>query len=230
LEAICGLRFPTGDGLCTRFATEYILRRSTIDDIVVSIVPDPDRSEGEKSDLLAFTSPSEDLNDMPEIIDAAAAAMGIVKDGENFSYDVLRIEISGPTQDHLTLVDLPGLFHSSSTTQSNADKDAVFDMVASYIERAHSIILAVVSAKNDLNNQAVLDFAREHDPEGARTLGIITKPDTLARDSPSETAYIDLARNEDVKLALGWHVLRNRSWEERDSITPKSEIVLNKPF
>ena len=180
-------------------------------------MPDAERIDSEKAKLQSFRPPTEDLGRFPEIIEEAAKCMGIGQNGKTFSHDVLRIEISGPQQEHLTLVDLPGLFHSSSTSHTNDDKDAVFDLVGSYISRPRSIILAVVSAKNDLNNQAVLNFARKHDPDGTRTLGIITKPDTLSKNSPSEQAYLKLARNADVKFALGWHVLRNRKWEEQDS-------------
>lgn len=83
-----------------------------------------------------------------------------------------------------------------------------------------SIILAVVSAKNDYANQVVTDLAREFDPRGSRTLGIITKPDTLKVGSESERSFRDLAKNEDVDFRLGRHVLLNRdfdcSLDERD--------------
>jgi hypothetical protein len=38
----------------------------------------------------------------------------------------------------------------------------------------------------------------------------------LASGSGSETAYLELARNEDIHFKLGWHVLKNRKFEERD--------------
>lgn len=55
------------------------------------------------------------------------------------------------------------------------------------------------------------------DPKGHRTLGIITKPNTLHVGSASETAFLDLARNEDVVFRLGWHLLRNRDFDSRES-------------
>lgn len=79
-----------------------------------------------------------------------------------------------------------------------------------------SIILAVVSAKNDYANQIVTTIAREVDPSGLRTLGIITKPDTLPVGSESEKAFLDLAKNEDVIFHLGWHVLKNRDYTSRE--------------
>jgi len=44
----------------------------------------------------------------------------------------------------------------------------------------------------------------------ARTLGVITKPDTLTPGGEGEKKWISLARNEEVDFAHGWHVLRNR--------------------
>ncbi|TVY25833.1 hypothetical protein LHYA1_G006172 [Lachnellula hyalina] len=58
-----------------------------------------------------------------------------------------------------------------------------------------SIILAVVSAKNDYANQIVLKLACAINKTGNRTLGVIIKPDTLIPSSGSEAIYISLARN-----------------------------------
>ena len=35
------------------------------------------------------------------------------------------------------------------------------------------------SCKDDINNQAILDLAREVDKDSRRTLGVLTKPDTI---------------------------------------------------
>lgn len=122
-----------------------------------------------KTELNNFKPSTCDLNKFDVIIKEASAAMGIGSSTtSNFAQDTLRVEISGPTQPHLTLVDLPGLFHSQNKDQSTADKEAVYAMVGSYVAKSRSIILAVATAKNDLNNQTVLDFVRKYDPEGLR--------------------------------------------------------------
>jgi hypothetical protein len=90
-------------------------------------------------------------------------------------------------------------------------------MVVGYMKKPRSIILAVVSAKSDFALQEVTELARNLDPEGMRTIGLITKPDTLDPGSDSENSYVKLARNKDVVFRLGWHVLRNRSYETRDA-------------
>ena len=99
-----------------------------------------------------------------------------------FSADVLRIETSGPTQTHLTIVGLPGLIHSENKLQSAADIQIVQDMVCGYVI-GRGVILAVVSAKSDYADQIVLKLARQVDPRSRRTVGVITKPDTLSPGS-----------------------------------------------
>ena len=77
-----------------------------------------------------------------------------------------------------------------------------------------TICLAIVSATSDYATQRILTKVREVDPEGDRTLGVITKPDRLPAGSGSERSFIDLARNADIFFKLGWHVLKNRTFEE----------------
>ena len=215
LEAICGIRFPVADSLCTRFASEFILRRSATEEITIKIIPDVDRKDKEKLALENFTAPTSDLNEFPNIVNAAAKLMGIDENSKTFSNDVLRVEISGPTQPQLTLVDLPGVFHAANARQTEQDREAVEALVTSYMKKSRSIILAVVSAKNDLNNQVVTKLTRTIDPDGRRTLGIITKPDTLHAGSNSEKDFYALAQNKDVKFALGWAIVKNRDFDTR---------------
>jgi GTP-binding protein EngB required for normal cell division len=101
-----------------------------------------------------------------------------------------------------TLIDLPGLIHSSNKSQSEEDIELIKSLVEDYISKHRTIILAVISAKNDYANQIILKMCRKFDPKGARTLGIITKPDYLRPNSDKEAVWLDLAQNRDVYLNL----------------------------
>ena len=191
LEAVSGVRFPTKDHLCTRFATELILRKGPTTNATVAITPSSDRSHEEKEKLLRFKAPTIQIDEFPSLIDAVKEAMGLNSDAKAFSEDVLRVEITRPEQPHLTLVDLSGLFHAEKKQQSAKDVQLVSSLVRTYMASTRSIILAVVSAKNDYANQIVTTLAREVDPKGLRTLGIITKPDTLHVGSESEAAFLE---------------------------------------
>ncbi|KAL7791887.1 P-loop containing nucleoside triphosphate hydrolase protein [Trichoderma ceciliae] len=230
LEAISGVSFPVKSGLCTRFPTELILRKATHTSVKVSIIPhQPLSNGGDKDSQSNFHEQLDSLQELPELIANAKACMGIKTLGKAFSNDLLRIEINGPDRPHLTIVDLPGLIHSETKNQSASDVDLITNIVRSYMVKQRSIILAVISAKNDYANQIVLKLARDTDPGGMRTLGVITKPDTLVPGSNSERTYISLAKNMDVEFRLGWHILRNRD-TDADSWTQAQRDVHEKQF
>ncbi|KAI0886790.1 P-loop containing nucleoside triphosphate hydrolase protein [Annulohypoxylon maeteangense] len=222
LQAISGMTFPTQDNLCTRFATELILRHTGEngeEKCHVSISPGIDRSKEERARLEQFQySEIPDQNNIGVLVDKAKEAMGVGADrGRTFCQDVLRIELSGPTQPHLTIVDLPGLFRAGNKEQSAEDAVIVKSLVLSYMKNPRSIILAVVSAQSNFALQEVTQLAREIDVWGIRTLGLVTKPDTLDVGSASEREYLNLVKNKDVVFRLGWHVIRNRDFKSRNA-------------
>ena len=137
-------------------------------------------------------------------------------DGQStFSEDVFRIELCGPTKSHLSVIDVPGIFRSTTeglTTEE--DKALVKGMVRRYIENPRTIILAVLAANVDIATTEILDMAAKVDPSGQRTLGILTKPDIV--DKGAEQDITDLVRGKKNKLKLGYCVVRNRGKKERD--------------
>ncbi|KAF4766498.1 hypothetical protein HAV15_010411 [Penicillium sp. str.  len=217
LEAISGVSFPVKSSLCTRFPTELVLRKNSQVGVRVSIVPHQSRSDAEQHSLSSFCEQLEDFDGLALLIENAKSAMGISTHGKAFSNDLLRVEVSGPDRPHLTIVDLPGLIHSETRQQSATDVQLVQDVVQSYMREPRSVILAVVSAKNDFANQIVLRLARDADPSGIRTLGVISKPDVLVPGSESEASFVSLAKNQEVEFRLGWHVLKNMDSEKGKS-------------
>jgi replication fork clamp-binding protein CrfC len=128
-----------------------------------------------------------------------------------------------------TLVDLPGLIHSANKSQSEADVELIKSLVQEYIANERTIILAVISAKNDYANQVILERCRAVDPRGSRTLGIITKPDFLRAGSENEKTWLQLAQNKDVYFELGWHLLKNRA-EDQMNLTFTERNAMEKSF
>ncbi|KAI9894518.1 MAG: hypothetical protein M1814_001872 [Vezdaea aestivalis] len=217
LEAISRVSFPKKENLCTRFVTEVILRRKPETENVVSIVAGANRSPQQQAELELFKRRMDNLSKFPDVYIEATAKMGLSPLSEvpklssgakAFCQDILRIEVAGPQCSQLTLVDLPGLIHVRNKSQTAADIELVRSLVCQYMKNPRSIILAIITAKNDYANQIVLQHAKKHDPRENRTMGIITKPDTLLRNSESEK-IINLAQNKEIQLKLGWHVLKN---------------------
>ncbi|KAM3553722.1 hypothetical protein ARSEF4850_006795 [Beauveria asiatica] len=231
LEAISGMKFPTKDGVCTRFATELILRRGREVNTKVSITPGESRF-GEDKERLECWQPklSIDKVGLGAVTEEAMRAMSDSAGTGEFYDDILRIELTGPEQPHLTMVDLPGLFRRGNKEQSDADVHIVRGMVQRYMARPRSIILSVVSAKSEYVLQEVTLMAKHADPDGLRTLGLITKPDTLDVGSESERYYVRLAQNLEEELRLGWHVLKNRKFEEREVTSAERDAIESEFF
>lgn len=210
LEGISGIPFPRQDGLCTRFATEIVLRHDLNEQrTTATILPHVSRTDEEKLRLSAFRQDVLDLADLSHIIEQAAKQMGICSgsafaDAPAFSSDVLRLEVVGNTGLHLTLVDLPGLISVSD----NGDDKLIEDLVDSYLENSRTIVLAVIPASSDAETQKIIQRARHFDNDGVRTVGVITKPDLI--NDGTESRVVRLARNASpTKLNLGFFLLKN---------------------
>jgi GTP-binding protein EngB required for normal cell division len=214
LEALTQIPFPRSEKLCTKFATEIILRRSSRTSVTVRIKPGGGNGFDRTSPSKNFKEDLKDIADLPILIEKASTFMGLDKKGRGQSKDVLTIEILGPDKPQLTVVDLPGYIHSANSQQSPADIEAVKELVRSFIQDKRTIILAIVSAQSDTALQAVFEQIRGIEGAARRTMGIITKPDKPTEGSDSQKTFIALARNEDAynKFGLGWHVLRNRGF------------------
>ncbi|TLD20305.1 hypothetical protein PspLS_08722 [Pyricularia sp. CBS 133598] len=221
LEALTEIPFPRNDNLCTRFATEISLRRESVEKFTVKIVPDSSRPQGKQDEIKGFSESLSDLSDLPVVMEAAMKVMGITGSSGTeppsaFARDTLSIEVDGPNRPQLTLVDIPGLIQASTKGVSDQDVAMVKEITDHYISQPRTICLAVISATNDAANQGILQQVRSFDRKGERTLGVITKPDKLEAGSGSEAEFLALARNENVFFELGWHVVKNRTFDERD--------------
>ena len=95
-----------------------------------------------------------------------------------FSRDVLHLEIAGPIEDHLSIIDVPGTFKLTTEGETDeSDIEMVDQMVHDYMKNPRSVMLTVVPANVDIATQDIVQKAEKLDPEGVRTFGVLTKPD-----------------------------------------------------
>jgi len=222
LEAISRVRFPVKTDICTRFATELILRTDSTSVVDVSIEWQDADKPGAKPREERLPGPDGGKRDIPEIIEEARKRMGVDGDKKTVSTDVLRIRVSAPDVPNLTLVDLPGFYYGSGGGQNYDDRLVVDDLARRYLSRRNTIILAVVGARSSIDQQKVLDEAKAVDPRRERTLGVITQLDRLEPGTETER-YLELAMgsNEKTRLKYPWHLVRNRS--EKEASTSNDE-------
>jgi GTP-binding protein EngB required for normal cell division len=220
LDAISGIPIPKDPDGCTRFATEFRLRRGS-NNISICIIPSKSRTAEDRNRLSQLNVQVTDTAQLSNLIRKCERA---IFDGDKpgqrkfASRDIMTIDICGPTMPLLTLVDLPGFIHAPNNKQTAEDIAAINDIAVDYMSRPRTVILAVVAGSSDYATQVVLKNALECDKGGVRTLGIVTKPD-LSSGIGLEEKFLKLVKNEDIKLDLGWHVLRNRAPQEMNMQT-----------
>ncbi|KAL8918465.1 MAG: hypothetical protein Q9172_005424 [Xanthocarpia lactea] len=238
LEGLTDLPFPRDSGLCTRFVTQITFRRAEKSSVIVSIIPSPAADTTTKGKLNAFIIDDLTLlsgDEFITVLSKACNAMGIPAPGQplvpgrsTFSDDILKIELSGPSRQHLSIIDVPGIFRTPTEgVTTKEDMARVQHMVKSYIKDPRTIILAVVPAPVDIATQEILSMAEEADPLGQRTLGVLTKPDLV--DRGAEEHVIDLVRGTRNKLTLGYCMVRNRGQQDK-SLSSTSRHDKEKQF
>ncbi|KAL2180622.1 P-loop containing nucleoside triphosphate hydrolase protein [Thermothelomyces heterothallicus CBS 202.75] len=225
LEAITGTPFPRDAGACTRFATEIRLRRAPQQSITVSVIPDKNRSFPEQERLRQFGGTVH--AEMPfEQLMRSAVDLIAPKDvpGRFAARDILVVEKRGPDMPLLTLVDLPGLVRNANNEQSLEDIRTIEALSDRYMKSSRTIILAVVGGNSDYVQAPILTKARQFDPDGHRTIGVLTKPD-LTESIGLEDKFIGLVQNKDKRndFKLGWYVLLNPGPREPGQPWPTAE-------
>ncbi|KAH3731783.1 dynamin GTPase [Pelomyxa schiedti] len=135
---------------------------------------------------------------------------------KGISPDPITLTISSPHVVNLTLVDLPGITRVPVGDQPTDIERQVKDMVNGYISKPNSIILAVTAANVDSATSDALQMARMVDPQGVRTLGVITKLDLMDKG----TDAMDIFTGRSIPLSLGYIGIINRSQEDINSGKP----------
>jgi hypothetical protein len=175
-------------------------------------------------------------DELAEVIEEANQVMGIKMRGDEtdsnltaFSKDILKIEISGPIQEHFTVIDVPDIFrNASSPLTRDSDVALVRRMVQSYMENSRTIILAVLPSNVDISTQEILTMAQMADPAGQRTMGVLTKPDLVTEEVNRKTIQ-DLVLGRRHQLRLGYYVVKNRSADDQNS-TLSERLAHEKSF
>lgn len=86
----------------------------------------------------------------------------------------IKLKYFSPNVVDLMLVDLPGITKNPVGDQPKDIERQVTELILPYITNPNSLILAVSKANDDLANSEGLKLARDVDPQGLRTLGVIT--------------------------------------------------------
>ncbi|CAI0556970.1 unnamed protein product [Linum tenue] len=201
LEALVGRDFlPRGSDICTRRP------------LVLQLVQTKRKGDGIEEEWGEFLHrPDMRFYDFSEIrreIEAVTAKEA--GDNKGVSDKQIRLKIFSPNVLDMTLVDLPGITKVPVGDQPTDIESRIRTMIMSYIKKPSCLILAVTAANADLANSDALQIAGIADPDGYRTIGIITKLDIMDRGTDAR----NLLLGKVIPLRLGYVGVVNRSQED----------------
>jgi replication fork clamp-binding protein CrfC len=126
---------------------------------------------------------------------------------KNISHEPISLTIYSPHVVDLTLVDLPGMTKVPVKGQPQDIEEQIRKLAYKFIAPANALILALTAANTDLANSDALKLAREVDPDGERTIGVVTKIDLMDEG----TDALDLLQGNVYPLKLGYFGVKCRS-------------------
>ncbi|XP_026550867.1 dynamin-1-like protein isoform X2 [Notechis scutatus] len=119
---------------------------------------------------------------------------------KGISPEPIHLKIFSPNVVNLTLVDLPGMTKVPVGDQPKDIELQIRELILRFISNPNSIILAVTAANTDMATSEALKIAREVDPDGRRTLAVITKLDLM--DAGTDAMDVLMGRVIPVKLGI----------------------------
>ncbi|KAF9000114.1 P-loop containing nucleoside triphosphate hydrolase protein [Cyathus striatus] len=233
VEAVSGVKVPRDSGTCTRCPMECTMSSSAETwscSISLSLRYDKDGNDLASPSNVAFAPLITNRSEVELWIRRAQAAIlcphrsasefsakskGELKDALNpksdprvleFSKNAVIINVKDPELTDLSFIDLPGLIQNADKTSTI---DLVKNLVVSNIQEDDTLILITIPASDDMENQQAVRLAKEEDPHGERTVGVITKPDTLTKGSiGQQDRWKKILQGEDHKLRHGYYSVR----------------------
>ncbi|CAH9105091.1 unnamed protein product [Cuscuta epithymum] len=193
LESVVGRDFlPRGSGIVTRRPLVLQLHKT----------------EGGAEYAEFLHAPKKRLTDFAavrqEISDETDRITGKTKQISNVP---IHLSIYSPNVVNLTLVDLPGLTKVAVEGQPESIVEDIEMMVRSYVAKPNCIILAISPANQDIATSDAIKLAREVDPSGERTFGVLTKLDLMDQG----TNALDVLEGRSYRLQHPWVGIVNRS-------------------
>ncbi|XP_008407752.1 interferon-induced GTP-binding protein Mx-like [Poecilia reticulata] len=222
LEALSGVVLPRGSGIITRCPLELKMKR---------------RKEGQDwYGKISYQEFEEELNDpaiVEKIIREAQDEMAGV--GVGICDDLITLEIASPDVPDLTLIDLPGIARVAVKGQPENITDQIKRLIDKFIRKQETIILVVVPSNVDIATTEALKMAQQVDPDGERTLGILTKPDLV--DKGTEETVVEIVNNKLIQLKKGYMIVKCRGQKEitekvslTEAIEREKDFFKNHPY
>lgn len=223
LESLVGKSFlPRGTGIVTRAPLVIHIIRQSYDDS--ENIKDLHKSKDWATFLHKPNEIYYDFNNVKKEIENKTAEL---TGGEKNITDVpIVLNVYSKLMYNLSFVDLPGLTKNPVGDQPADIEQKIKKLVFKFIENPNSIILAVVTANTDPATSESLHIAKSVDPNGDRTIAVVTKIDIMDAGTDAN----DFLTGKVIPVKLGIIGVINRSQKdinEKKSIKDSLEAEKN---
>ncbi|XP_071608559.1 interferon-induced GTP-binding protein Mx-like isoform X1 [Heliangelus exortis] len=197
LEALSGVALPRGNGVVTRCPLELKLKRAT------------QVWKGK----ISYRNISTELQNASEVERAVREAQDAVAGARGaISGELISLDIWSPDAPDLTLIDLPGIPRVAMGNQIKDIGEQIKMLLKKIIGSKETLNLVVVPCNVDIATTEALKMAQEVDPNGERTLGVLTKPDLV--DRGAEESIINIIQNRVIPLKKGYMIVKCRGQQD----------------
>ncbi|XP_051739309.1 interferon-induced GTP-binding protein Mx2 isoform X1 [Ctenopharyngodon idella] len=210
LEAISGVALPRGSGIVTRCPLELRLKKVT--------------GGVSWKAVLSYRDKKTEFVDSSFVGNHVEAAQNeLAGKGVGICDDLITLEVMSPDVCDLTLIDLPGIARVPVKGQPEDIGKQIKSLITKFIQMPETINMVVVPCNTDIATTEALKMAQEVDPEGKRTIAILTKPDLI--DKGTEKNILDIVHNKVIPLRKGYVMVKCRGQQQINEKIPLEEAT-----